>query len=571
VRDLMISSSPSPGARPAARAEARTVAGPDSDRVITRSRLLLAPGGRFRQEFIRRDGAMFVTGSDGEIGWETADDTEGQDFGGSWPPGEELLCPAWLASQFELEVIGPAVVAGRHVVRLTARQRPLQRGRSGPEPRGLPGVRPRWRHRSHTDELIDQIDIVADTELGILLRCERLFDGKIVSSRELTNLTLNPPEAADPSRFQHPADEDADGEADPGSLSANDAGRSSADHDGSRSGQSPFSGPGWRAAKSAASLGASALGAAVRRKAHGAADPWQAAANCEHWDFEGDDLAAAAATAAGPVGERIVSLLYQAGLRLIPFDAELRAWRDTRPPLAAMRRAGDRSGISGLGHLADALGEQATELRQRAAIRFSAPSRYRIDYLDSAGQRRPRTIAADGEHRWRVYADRTAVGAAVPLPAAMAGLLDPAWLLDWQLTGGIEGRHGDRAAFAICVHDRDRHSPSADDAVIGCAVVDAELGIILHYTRMAEGQPVSRVELCRIVTGQQHTLADFRIDVPPGTHVVKDTGGPVDWSLAPPAVRVAAGLAKRAFDGATAARGLADRLRGNQGGHQRRS
>lgn len=58
--------------------------------------------------------------------------------------------------------------------------------------------------------------------------------------------------------------------------------------------------------------------------------------------------------------------------------------------------------------------------------------------FDGRNRRKAVTIAADGQRRWRVYADHVSVGPADPMPPELARLTDPAWLLDWQLTGGAE-------------------------------------------------------------------------------------------------------------------------------------
>jgi outer membrane lipoprotein-sorting protein len=54
-------------------------------------------------------------------------------------------------------------------------------------------------HRRH-----DRIEVAVDAELGILLRRIETAQGELLTRTELTDLTMNPPEAADPARFAPP-------------------------------------------------------------------------------------------------------------------------------------------------------------------------------------------------------------------------------------------------------------------------------------------------------------------------------------------------------------------------------
>src|SRR5437868_5583102 len=87
----------------------------------------------------------------------------------------------------------------------------------------------------------DRIEVAVDAELGVLLRRIETSGGELVTLTELTDVTLNPPEAADPARFTPP----------PGS------------HRGETEGAT-FSGPGW----AAADLAAGGLGALFRHAPH---------------------------------------------------------------------------------------------------------------------------------------------------------------------------------------------------------------------------------------------------------------------------------------------------------------
>ena len=86
---------------------------------------------------------------------------------------------------------------------------------------------------------------MVDAELGILLHRQEMFQGQIVSLTQLTSVTVNPPEAADDSRFRPP----------PGSVIGESLGERLREF---------FDQPGWRAAKTAAGLAAGGLGAWVR-------------------------------------------------------------------------------------------------------------------------------------------------------------------------------------------------------------------------------------------------------------------------------------------------------------------
>ncbi len=245
-----------PGAEKGERAGRGNAAGRgSSERTI---RLLVAPGGMFRQETTCHGGQASAAGSDGRSHWEIdEEDDESNDPDSpavvqSADPAltgcDELLCPAWLPSRFVLELAGTEVIAGRPALRVLARPRPVGRAGSGQARHrpGRPAPRPAHRRIPPDDQQVEQIEVLVDSDLGILLRCERHFDGKTVSRQEVTSITLDPPEASDPGQFEVPEDPD---NADPGQ-------------------ESPFDGPGWQAARNAASLGATALSFAIRHGGH---------------------------------------------------------------------------------------------------------------------------------------------------------------------------------------------------------------------------------------------------------------------------------------------------------------
>src|SRR5260370_6637596 len=157
----------------------------------TASVLVLGRGGRYRHEQAQPGGQrVTVAGCDGETSWEQAyNPVSGASQTSRWsyvrplsslsPPLSELLRPSWLPAGFQLDVIGPATACGRDAVEFAGRPRPLVM----PEPFG------------------DRVVAIADLELGIRLRCERLSGEESLMVMELTELRLNPPEAADPGAF----------------------------------------------------------------------------------------------------------------------------------------------------------------------------------------------------------------------------------------------------------------------------------------------------------------------------------------------------------------------------------
>lgn len=516
----------------------------DTEIVTWRSGILLAPGGRFRQEYEPgREGP--VRGCDGEAWWEVRDD-EDEGYSPDGSPCDELLCPAWLPSGFELELAGGGTREGRPVLHIVATPRPLLRAGSSPGRDALIGALPSAT-RKPGDALLDRIDAVLDTESGILLSCARILGGQVVSRSELTYITGDPAEAADRNRFACPAD---DGDSDTGNSGTGNSGTSDSGSRDAAAPETPFGGPGWRLAKTAASLSAAALATAVRLKAPGRADPQQEfMTRAGNWP---------AASRSGRPSLDILELLYRSGLQVTGFEAEIAVWLDLETALAAMKRAGNRWGMNGLGQLADAIAQHGTQQHQRLRIIIGAADRYRIDYIERPGNRRPRTVAVDGTHRWRVYDDRTTVGPATPMPADIARLVDPAWLLNHRLTGGEEVSVDGRRAFAVGFDSSSwpEHAPAVAEASI-----DAELGVLLQVRQTSAGNPVSLVELRQLRTGQPRAPEEFRVEIPPGTRTVEDVGGFLDDVPVPPAVRLAADLAKRAVSSATAAHAFADRLR----------
>ena len=126
-----------------------------------------------------------------------------------------------------------------------------------------------------------------DAELGILLRRRETARGELVTLTELTYLTMNPPEAADPARFAPP----------PGS------------HRGETPGENPgatFGGPGW----AAADLAAGGLGALIRYVPH---LPGHGAAGEQPEAMPSPDPAPLEPADGSPPPDEVLDLLYRSG------------------------------------------------------------------------------------------------------------------------------------------------------------------------------------------------------------------------------------------------------------------
>jgi len=155
------------------------------------TRLLIAPGGRYRQEYLDEPSGR-VIGSDGERSWvwrpqDPAPPEPPVDVGPK-PPLRQLFYPSELLDRFTLEVQGPVTACGRDAIAVVATPRT--------------GIEPPFRPRA--DSLSDRLEVIVDAELGILLRYEETFEGQRLSLTELTAVVLDPPEAADGSRFRPP-------------------------------------------------------------------------------------------------------------------------------------------------------------------------------------------------------------------------------------------------------------------------------------------------------------------------------------------------------------------------------
>ena len=211
----------------------------DNGRYVGRGALLIGPGGRWRLECpVPGRGAegQAAEGNDGEHGWSWRPPERGGPpplpvkVGGAYPPVPELFCPSCLLGGYTLEVLGPVAVAGRDAIAVAATPRRDVLGSGSGQ--------------LHGPNYHDRIEVAVDAELGILLRRIETSGGELVTRTELTDVTMNPPEAADPDR------------------SRRRRAATASENPGRRAGG--LSGPGW----AAADLAAGGLGALIRHAPH---------------------------------------------------------------------------------------------------------------------------------------------------------------------------------------------------------------------------------------------------------------------------------------------------------------
>ncbi len=462
----------------------------------TTSSVLVAPGGRFRVANPARHDGPDVTVCDGESCWRLLGDwAERREAGLGDPALAQLLDPSWLLASYVLAETGTIDSDGRTAYCVTATPRPLgQRGR-----------------------LPDRIDVLVDAELGILLRLEARFGGRLVEAAALESVTVHPDHVLDLTQFSPP----------PGTTPT-DPGAAVADF-----GQ--LKGPLGQVIGTAADLTASALGFAVRhapRPAETPAPPMPAA------------VAEAEMASTEPLSNDEIRLLHRAGLPRQDFAAEVRMWTDREILMerAQKLRSSMRqplTGILGPDAVWAAVAERATGVDYRTArLRIAAPGRYRIDYLAGNWQSKL-TTACDGERTQTLYGNRVVTGRAEPLDDEWALLADPAWLLlpDWQLSAAgevlVDGRPGllfwadaqpgpDRSVlYSPSWYPPDLHpSRGATQFDRVAVIVDPVLGIVLRYTGYLDDRPAVCFELREV---QPCTAADpavFIAQVPPGTRVV---------------------------------------------------
>jgi hypothetical protein len=173
--------------------------------------------------------------------------------------------------------------------------------------------------------------------------------------------------------------------------------------------------------------------------------------------------------------------------------------------------------------------------RRVARLAVAMPGRYLIEAITDSG-RQPARIACNGRRLWRAYPDRVAVRAAEPLPAKIAAIIDPAWLLGYQASvlgeAVVDGRpalHIRTAGDLLPPHT----SPLSGTPVIADqaeAFIDRTLGICLRQVSFFRGHPVLRTELSGLTAEADPGLFDFV--PPPGMKVI--TGGLLaEWGQTP--------------------------------------
>lgn len=160
-----------------------------------------------------------------------------------------------------------------------------------------------------------------------------------------------------------------------------------------------------------------------------------------------------------------------------------------------------------------------------ARLRVDLPGRYRIDVQEGASRPPARTVC-DGEHLWQASPDRIIRRPATPLPAELAPVLDPAWLLDrHRLSAGgtvqVDGRPGVRLVAGTDDGERghgkgllSRARFPYDEADV---VIDEDAGVVLRLSWSWRGQPLLVAELTDV--SDEVDSDAFAFEPPPGVPV----------------------------------------------------
>ena len=506
----------------------------DNGRYVGHGALLIGPGGRWRlvcPDPGRGAGGEAAEGNDGEHVWSWRPLELGGPAplpakeNGAYLPVPELLCPSLLLGGYTLEELGPVTVAGRDAIAVAATPRRDALG-SGYRVAG---------------QAYDRVEVAVDAELGILLRRTETSGGELVSLTELTDVTMNPPEAADPARFTPRA----------------------GSHLGDADGEKPaVSGPGW----AAFNLAAGGLDALTR---HLPNRPGRAEPAGPPETFPSPDPAPLEPGDGAPPPGEVLELLYRSGEPRV-LSGTARQWLDfaavTRQTTEEIRAEG-----GGFATLLDTFTNALTVTRTEARLRVSGPDRYRLDYSARPRPADATTVSCDGERSWRVLADRTLVGPAAPLREPMAALAESSWLLRLRLSGGAELTYRGRPARQIRVTSSGggAAAPGLLMTYPADAIVDAETGCLLRLLCYAEGNLAIWSELDGIST-EPIDPDEFRVDVPPGTRVVEQTGNLITDAVAGipgvkgTAARAAAEAVNRTAGAVSAARSFLDDLRGHR-------
>ena len=461
----------------------------DDGRYSWRGTLLIGPGGRWRLEGSvpgRDAGGEAAEGNDGERGWSWRPSATGGppplpvEVNGAYPPVPELFCPSCLLGGYTLEELCPVTVAGRDAIAVAATPR-----------RDVLSSDP--GHRSH-----DRVEVAVDAELGILLRRIETSGGELVARTELTDVTMNPPEAADPARFAVPL----------GSHRSETPGKT-------------VSGPNWAAMDRVGG----GLDVLIRHAPH---RPGRGAGGDQPEAMPSPDPAPLEPADASAPPDEVLDLLYRSGE---PRDLGVTVgqWRDQAAMAAWVPERLRAAGSGGFADLLDTMARGMNVARTDARLRVSGPDRYRLDYYSPRpGRGAPTTIACDGERRWQVYQDRIRVGPAAPLGHQIMFLADACWLLRGRLSGGTELTYRGRPARQLRV----TRVPGGAGLVVGPllfpdaiadAIIDAETGCLLRLISYAGDALVIWSELDDIST-EPAGPDEFRVHVPPGADPNGRTG-----------------------------------------------
>jgi hypothetical protein len=328
-----------------------------------RGRLVIAPGGRYR------------------VAPTEPADSDDEPVLGSLGP-DALLYPVHLLSGYTLASHELVTMAGRDAFEVVATPRPWRASRSTP---------------------LDRIEAVVDAETGILLRRADVFAGQTLQLAELSQVRFGALDAADTAGFA----DDGDSECDEGDSSGGLGGHL-------------FDDPGWKAVKAAANAAGAVFGTAVRHVPHdrsadaGTGAPGGRAAGDADAAMPTDEpFGVGTPAAADVISDELPYAMYRSGTA--PFTGVLHRWTDMGALLDWLRSGANRRGWDGVGAFAGAVGDRMGTQHQVWRVQTGGGNRYRIDYVRSAQKGRPpRTMACDGEQRWRVYENRVTVGPAGP-------------------------------------------------------------------------------------------------------------------------------------------------------------
>jgi hypothetical protein len=482
------------------------VRGPDESSGLTGATLHVAPGARYR-----RGTAAYLTGSDGERAWQWRADQAAENEirsvrSTTAPPYWTLLCPSWLLTGYDLTVVRPTMVCGRAGIRVKGTPRSRVR------PQAMGQI---FLDRSPVASRDEDVEAIVDAGLGILLWCRGAASGRGSKPPQVEFTELDVPGNADATLYEPP----------PGHATvttAKQARRTPTVSWGLEQSGDPF-GP----AKTIAGLAAGGLGAALRYTPLG-------------WLTKYPDVSSEPMPADDPppppsgeddaqVSDDLLWLLYRSGAVVPRFSASVHSWASIGAAIAGMPDSWRKSGLGGVGYLADWLAGDPSAPRTTHKVstaQVDGWDRYRIEHaVRVSGHMTDPVLAVgcDGERYWKLHEDRVSAGDARPVPGELADLVDLSWLLGCDLSGGEMVTVDGQPAYRLTA--RGRWSDS-ELLLWGCpatVVLDAQTGRLLRVTTYSHGQPVERHELRDVTSGVPQ--ADY--SAPPGLRVV-GAGSPAD-------------------------------------------